>query len=175
MSRIALGQFKPLDPREYLYSKIAVDEATGCWNWTGHLFEKGYGYFKCVGLEDQAIPASRASWKIHNGDISRYDFVCHKCDNRACCNPAHLFLGTQKQNMQDCVAKERINRGENRPQHKLTEPDVVELRRARRTGESWRSLATKYGVAVNCIVSAVTGVTWKHVPEPVIRSGRKAA
>ncbi len=157
-----------LDPKEHLYSRFKIDTISGCWNWKGMMFQAGYGQFKNMILNGRTpMAASRASWIIHNGPIKDGLFVCHRCDNRACVNPDHLFLGTQGDNMQDCSAKLRMNHGEDRPQHKLTGADVRQIRRARQGGASWRSLATSFGVAQNCIVSACSGLTWAHVDEPL--------
>jgi HNH endonuclease len=156
-------------PKERFYENFKIDPLTGCWNWTGRIWDKtGYGVFKCKELHPRPQTASRASWLIHNGPIeSSKIFVRHKCDNRLCVNPEHLELGVQKLNMEDCVKRGRINRGEDRPQAKLTEEIVRDMRRRRQNGESFRSLAIRYGVAINCAVSATLGKTWAHVDEPI--------
>lgn len=155
----------PKDPRQHLFDNIEVNAITGCWNWTGNLFQGGYGVYKCKALTGRKqINASRASWMIHNGPIEAKQFVCHSCDNRRCCNPDHLFLGDAKKNMEDCVAKDRMNKGEDRPMSKLTEEKVIELRALFSKGAlTYRAAAKKYGVATSCIVSAVKRKTWKHV------------
>lgn len=164
------------DPKQHLYANFKINKFTGCWNWTAGLFAvSGYGVFKNKKLARTATSASRASWIIHNGDPGTL-WVLHKCDNRRCVNPDHLFLGTPVDNMQDCSQKGRINHGEDRPQHKLTEADVRSMRKLRQKGYSWRKLAKDFGVATNCVVSAVNGITWAHVEEPIptikIKSGR---
>lgn len=164
--------YKPKVDISYIdrfHQSYEIDTETGCWNWIKR-FDKqtGYGWFKAKELFKRGLPASRASWFIHNGPIKdRFRHVCHKCDNRKCVNPEHLFLGSVKENMADCVAKGRINRGEDRPQSKLTEEIVKEARRLRQTGMGWLKLAAKYGVAQNAIRSAVMGETWSHVDEPI--------
>lgn len=158
-----------LPPGEHLYTRFKIDKVTGCWNWKGMMFTSGYGQFKNMELNGR-IPmnASRASWIIHHGRINDPKiFVCHRCDNRRCVNPDHLFLGTQADNMRDCVEKQRMNCGEERPQSKLTEADVRNIRKERQRGDPWRVLAARYGVATNCIISAATGKTWSHVDEPI--------
>lgn len=87
------------------FDKIRISE-TGCWNWIASIRGKsGYGAFKLNGL---VVDAHRVSWMIHKGEIQKGKFVCHTCDNRLCVNPDHLFLGTQEDNMQDCVNKGRL-------------------------------------------------------------------
>lgn len=168
-ARDDFGRFYRADPKEYLYANFEVNEVTGCWNWTGRVFKpSGYGVFKCVAIRRNNMNASRASWIIHRGPIaSRKIMVCHTCDNRRCVNPDHLFLGSSSDNMIDASNKGRINHGEERPQSKLTEGDVRSIRRERQRGDSWRVLAARYGVAMNCIISAATGKTWSHVDEPI--------
>ncbi|MGD4429391.1 HNH endonuclease signature motif containing protein, partial [Xanthomonas citri pv. citri] len=82
---------------------IPVPES-GCWLWLGA--EKGNGYGN-VKEGRRNTTAHRRSWEEHNGPIPKGMHVCHKCDTRPCINPDHLFLGTRKQNMADCVAKDR--------------------------------------------------------------------
>lgn len=76
----------------------------GCWEWIGTITNEGYGVF---GAEGGFSSAHRFSWKIHYGDIPDGLLVLHKCDNRRCVNPEHLFLGTQSDNMRDKIAKGR--------------------------------------------------------------------
>jgi HNH endonuclease len=156
-------------PLEHLMENCIVDIVAGCWNWSGSMFDNGYGKFKNKELNSgKPIPASRASWMILRcSDIGRWDFVCHKCDNRKCVNPDHLFLGSGSDNMSDCSQKRRINHGEDRPQSKLTEENVIEARQLRQQGMGWMRLAKRYGVHQNCVISAVTGKTWAHVTEPI--------
>src|SRR5258706_14634699 len=98
--------------KDRFYQNFKVNEQNGCWEWIASLWDAGYGKFKSKELGKRTMAASKASWFIHKGPITdRFRHVCHKCDNRLCVNPDHLFIGSIKENMEDCVAKGRINRG----------------------------------------------------------------
>jgi len=82
-----------------------------CWNWQGKK-RKGYGWMSVNG---EVTAVHRFSYKYYYGEFNDSLFVCHHCDNRLCCNPEHLFLGTHSDNMQDCIKKNRHRWGENAP------------------------------------------------------------
>lgn len=116
-----------------------------CWEWTASCIAFGYGHF----LWDKKLHLShRISWIIVNGTIPDDLFVLHKCDNPACVNPDHLFLGTKQDNSIDMFSKNRVSRkGENNSRHKLTDIQVAEIRRRYAAGGIiQQELANEYGV-----------------------------
>lgn len=136
-----------------------VEKTPTCWNWTGYQTNNGYGRHY-IGNQKKIV-AHRFSYALQFGQIPDDSLVCHTCDNRLCVNPAHLFIGSQKDNMADMVSKERQSRGEGTYQSKLTDNDVLEIRQSPlRQFE----LARKYGVDKNTIRYIIRGETWKHLP-----------
>jgi len=136
----------------------------GCWEWMGCL-SNGYGNITWNGRQ---ILAHVLSYKLFRGPIPAGMFVCHHCDNRMCINPAHLFCGTQADNMRDCVAKGRINRnprrwGENHPDSKLTERQVLQMRALFGSGVKQADLARMFGVKKYCVYAIVRRINWKHI------------
>jgi len=104
------GRFDPLDDR--FWGKIKK-QTSGCWEWKGNISSSGYGLLSYKGKN---IGSHILSWILHNGEIENNLWVLHKCDNRKCVNPKHLFLGTRQDNMDDMVRKGRQKNGPNSPQ-----------------------------------------------------------
>lgn len=130
-----------------------------CWPWLGYRNKKGYGRcFVWVGDINYVAP-HRASWAIHRGHPGDMQ-VLHRCDNPPCCNPRHLFLGTNTDNVKDRVSKGRTQRGATHFLARLTEDDVRAMRAA--TG-STASIARRFGVSHGTARAVLTWRTWKHI------------
>lgn len=106
-----------LEERKRFESKIKKGEAEECWLWQAGKIN-GYGCFYLRGRSWRASQISADLWK---GKAPEGLFVCHRCDNRLCCNPSHLFFGTHQNNMSDMAAKGRAPRGDDHPSRKHPE------------------------------------------------------
>jgi hypothetical protein len=142
-----------------------VQKTDTCWLWTAAHTDAGYGR---VSVHGYAMTAHRFSYILHFGAIPDGLFVCHHCDVRACCNPDHLFLGTQADNLADMRRKGR--QGDTRRpgvlngRALLTEEQVTEIRHRRAAGESYYRLSRDYGVGDSTIEAITKRVNWRHVP-----------
>ena len=142
-----------------------VDQSAGenaCWPWTAGRNKAGYGKFNCSSVR---YTAHRVAWKLTHGVLDEEICVLHQCDNPPCCNPTHLFLGTRADNAADRDTKGRTNppRGERKGAAKLTEDAVGDLRNRRANGESFSSLAKRFGVSEQTAWTVATRRAWTHV------------
>lgn len=146
---------------------------SGCWLWAGPSFEKrgGYGCFtmRRAGIVQQR--AHRVSWALYKGNIPAGSHVLHRCDNTACVNPDHLFLGDQCGNMTDKVHKGRQDRGEAHGMAKLTEEEAIAIRNDVR---KYRDIAHDYGVTIMTVSDIKCARSWGHLGPPVRRYKRAA-
>lgn len=122
--------------------RIPADVLTGCWEWTGR--RQRYGQFAVrVAGEWKKVLAHRFSWSLLNGDAGQL-CVLHRCDNPPCVNPAHLFLGTQLENIADRVEKGRSDSGNRR----LKQSEVEAIRALyARGGLRQRDLAARFSIS----------------------------
>ncbi len=131
-----------------------------CWLWTGCL-GNGYGI---MGANHKNMLAHRFSWEMATGHTAGKLHVLHKCDNSACVNPAHLFTGTQADNMADKTKKNRQHKGKDCHNSKLNELQVKEIRsRYALGGVCQYQLAKEFSVLQPTIWSVINRKTWKHV------------
>lgn len=162
---------------------LKVDRSGGddaCWPWTATRNSDGYGRFRRVTGENME-GAHRCAYQFTYGEITPGAHICHHCDNPPCCNPSHLYEGDATTNSHDKESRGRANhargqasgaythpesvpRGERNPNAKLTESQVIDIRRAHASGEaSYRELARQHGVTVGMIGHIVRGIAWKHL------------
>lgn len=162
----SLGGCKPMSARKRFEESYIPEPNSGCWLWLGcERGSNGYGSLKVNG---KSVVAHRYSWEIHHGPIPSKIFVCHKCDNPACVNPKHLFLGSPSDNINDMVRKGRMNctgpknakRGEQNWNHRLTSEQVIAIRNDLRPQ---RVIAQEYGVTQAMISSIVRRKSWRHL------------
>lgn len=135
----------------------------GCWEFSGYKSKDGYGLLTFHGRPERA---HRLSYKLSVGEIPRGLVVCHRCDNPACGNPEHLFIGTQSDNIADRVNKKRDgdHKGIKNGRAKLRENDVVEIRKYYAAGGSTKAdIAVRYGVTDVLVGMIVRRKIWRHV------------
>lgn len=157
--KIALETINP----ERFWSKVRRGSEQQCWEWQACL-ARGYGLFRVRGALGRwrMQGAHRMAWLLTKGPIPTDLCVLHKCDNRRCANPNHLFLGTRGDNARDKAAKGRA-RGQWHPRSILTDDAVREIRKRRESGEKLTSIASDFGIAM-CTVSAVAlRRLWPHI------------
>lgn len=139
-----------------------VKKTDCCWIWTGTRERKTrYGHFALS--HHKPVGAHRFSWELHNGPIPTGELVLHSCDNMACVRPDHLFLGNEAKNSEDMVRKGRSSRGERNPLSKLTDEQVIEIRRRYRFRGPTQKLAAEFGINKTTLVRVARGISWKHV------------
>ncbi len=144
------------------YTHVAVTGPDECWEWLGCTgADDTYGRFRFGGT--MWLAHRFAFWfagGVHPEDLC----VCHSCDNPSCQNPAHLWLGTQKENVQDCIRKHRNAFGARHGLAKLTDQDVLDIRAQFATGLiSNVALAKEFGLTDNTIGCIVKRKTWVHI------------
>jgi hypothetical protein len=145
---------------ERFWSKVEVSlENNSCWLWHGQIQPSGYGVTWKDGRHHYA---HRLAYELEHGEISRGMRVCHFCDNPPCCRPSQLFLGTQQENIQDMRRK-----GRNPQPLKLTEHDVLEIRRRYENRKvvkvTMQQLANDYGMSKGYISKIIHVQKWRHI------------
>lgn len=137
-----------------------------CWQWHGLENTNGYGRFS---YKDSHVLAHRLAFRIFVGAIPDGMVVCHKCDNRKCVNPHHLWLGTQSENLRDAVRKGRMHRpdttGENNGNTPLTWEKVRAIRAMADSGSKRFMLAKVFNVSPSTIANIIKHETWREVAQ----------
>lgn len=154
-----------------------VNTESDCWTWRGTKLPHGYGIFYVArnGIKTKYY-AHRVAYSLVNGPLLPGLFVCHRCDNPSCCNPSHLFAGTQTDNMRDAKRKGRCVfnplKGEANPHSKLKASEVLEIRRLfvrgvpgknPRTKGNSQELANQFGISRTTVYHIYREKGWKHL------------
>lgn len=130
-------------------------QTDGCWEWNGARDKDGYGIFSYA---RKSYRAAKIALQLDGRPVPAGMYACHHCDNPACVRPSHLYPGTPKQNMADCVARGRVNAGK---KAKLTVDDVIAIRSAAGTHEE---IASRFGVSRPTISMVIARKTWGRIP-----------
>lgn len=149
-----------------------INKTATCWLWTQDVYNYGYGKLS-VGKGKQ-VRVHRYMYEKYKGEIPNGMSVLHTCDTPRCCNPEHLFLGTQTDNMRDAKQKNRIGykvfHGENHPLSKVTMKQVEEIKDLYKTGNYYqRELGEKYGISQACISRILLGLAYTKKGETLVR------
>lgn len=149
-------------PKDRFDEKWMAEPTSGCWLWLAGTREGNYGTFFFEG-KDYLAPRFPAN--LYKGfNLSSELYVLHKCDNPACVNPDHLFIGTQKDNVADCMQKGRRSRkfGQDNPNIKLTINDVKKIKTLIGK-QSDAAIAKQFNVSVGAIQHIKHGRSWGYI------------
>lgn len=149
-----VGHATRRSPISRFWEKVIKLGPADCWEWQASTAHGGYGMIQ---NGKDYMKAHRFSWEIHFGPIPENIWVLHKCDNRKCVNPNHLFLGTPVDNVQDMMQKGRfiLCSPEKRGNAKLSEKDVEEIRRLACQGTKQRQIAEIYNISQSLVSSII--------------------
>lgn len=148
-----------------LLASVLRDSGSGCWVWQKYRNRRGYG---CMTMRASlSFLAHRVSYTLFRDAVPSGMMVCHHCDNPPCCNPSHLFVGTRQDNMDDMKRKGRSPAGTASPNSKLTDADVMEIRRRYEAGERTEDIATRFNIKARNVSWVATGKAWSHLPGAV--------
>lgn len=150
----------PLDP-VWFWAQVEVSDKDNCWPWKNYVSPRGYGAFTKKGV---GYRAHRAALSLATGEDYPELLACHTCDNPGCCNPAHLYWGTQKQNMCDRRERGRAHKklGVKNHNAKLNPEKAREIRKLA-SGMTTTALAKRFEVDRKAIWMILKNVTWKEI------------
>lgn len=140
-----------------------------CWDWLGCIHNSGYGMFM---VNYKPYLSHRLIYEMTYGNITDNLLVCHKCDNRKCCNPLHLFLGTAHDNTVDMVNKNRCNSpiGQRNGMNKLNNNEIKEIRLLYTSNNYTQKILSEiYSVSQSNISLIVNSKRWKHINNKITR------
>lgn len=150
-------------PEQRFWKYVEKKGSDECWNWVGSKNKKEYGLlYVQIGVKGKMVLSHRFSYKLHKGKIPEGVLVCHSCDNPACVNPAHLWIGTNRENLQDRNKKGRVASGEKNGRAKLTFEKVAKIREMYAEGEyTHKKLGEIFRVSQASIFYVVHNKKWK--------------
>ena len=134
----------------------------GCIEWQGPRNQKGYGQV----TSDHGRSAHRVAWTLVRGPVGASIHVLHSCDNPPCVNVDHLRLGSNADNVRDKVKRNRTRKGARHPMTRLSEEDVVRIRKLAAGGATYASLGRRFGLHRSNIKRICDGESWDHLPDP---------
>ncbi len=146
---------------EKFWQKVDKTAPNGCWNWMAGCTSGGYGEFW---FGKKIWSTHRLAWWLTYGYIPKNKMILHKCDNRRCVNPEHLYPGTNTDNMRDRLNRGKCPRGETHPNSKMTVKKVIELRQRYAAGnETVMELGLIYGMSQSSVSNIINKVQWGHI------------
>jgi hypothetical protein len=151
---------KPIEQR--FLSKAVFCPPSDCLLWLGGYDHEGYGMF--CDETGATRKAHKTAYRLFVSDIPKGLHILHRCDNRACVNPTHLYAGTHQQNMEDKRTRGRSARhiGSKHPRAKLTEQRVAEIRSKVSQGFLHREIASEYGISRPTVSDIISHKSWRH-------------
>ena len=153
----------PTSPENTFWMRVRKTRT--CWEWTGSTKSSGYGVHTIAAKSGRSVvsPAHRFSWELHSGrPVPKGKLVLHKCDNRTCVNPSHLYIGTSTDNRRDTLRRS--------PRHKRM---ILRVRDVQKLREEGARLARKYGVTQSTLGRIVSGEAWKWLLRPTAQEGKQ--
>lgn len=150
--------------RTRFFAKCGQMNSDGCIPWVGTKTKRGYGLIQAAGIRSRKTTAHRIAWVLANGDLAPGALVLHRCDNPSCVNVAHLFVGSQQENVDDMVSKGRHAWKDGQPWQKLNDSDVFRIIEMRRSGFTQQDVAESFGVS-RSLISMVENCKVKHAAQ----------
>lgn len=142
---------------DIILTNCVRNETTGCLEWQGALTSKGYGILWHKG---GPVRTHRAAYELANNVSAKGHHVLHTCDVRNCCEPSHLFLGDNSQNIKDKMSRDRSGK-------KLTSKEVLEIKDLLRERVSQYHIADQYSINQSTVSNINTGKYWSHIREGI--------
>src|SRR5574343_126951 len=145
------------------WSNVQIKQPNECWEWLGSISNSGYGLWRRGSDHGFSKAAHRTAFLSTGKTIPPFYHVLHTCDNPICCNPGHLFLGTNQDNVDDKISKERHNHGSTHPASRLNEKQVIQILLDSR---QHKDIAKDYGISRVQVTNIKLRKRWKHVKLP---------